>query len=164
MRRGRFVHRTLLVILICCRALSRISAQSGVDELFKASDAGQRRFDRSSRSEPMEQNAAVYEMSAVDTLPYYPGGETELFKRFHQNDVCRQEPGSQECVSMRVVVTFIVERDGTVTEPRSEREACPPLQAAALCALNNVGLWVPGRSGGKAVRVRMSMPVYYDLR
>ncbi len=154
---------TLLLALACI--FGRTSAQSSTDQLFKASDAGQRKFDQSvGPSGSLGSDGPVYDASAVDTLPRYPGGDAELFKQLRPIDRCKVLAGFDECLSTRVVVTFIVEKDGVVTSPRLLREACPALQAAALCAVMNLGKWVPGRLGGKTVRVQMTVPIIYDPR
>ena len=140
------------------------TGQSSVDQLFNASDAGQRTFDQSQQAGSPGASAIVYDASTVDTLPTYLGGDTALFKRLTHNDACAQANGLDGCVSTKVVVGFIVEKDGTVTSPKVLQEACPALRTAALCAIKNVGTWSPGWLHGEAVRVRMSVPIIYDLR
>lgn len=148
---------TLLLTLACI--LGRTSAQSSTDQLFKAADAGQQKFDQSVGQTGLED--PVYDMSGVDTLPEYPGGDVELYKRLHR---CEPPAGLEGCAYTRLYVTFIVEKDGIVNSPKLMREVCPALEAAAICAVMNLGKWLPGRLGGKTVRVQMTVPIIYDPR
>jgi protein TonB len=67
-----------------------------------------------------------------------------------------------------VIVQFVVDKDGQVTNPKALRNPCPGCGAAALAAveaMNEQGIrFVPGKQGGRAVRVRYHLPIKINLQ
>ncbi|WP_462266632.1 energy transducer TonB [Mucilaginibacter sp.] len=63
----------------------------------------------------------------------------------------------------RVVVTFVVERDGSVTDVKSLRGPSQSLQDEAIRAIKAYPKWTPGRQNGKSVRSQFTIPISYTL-
>ena len=71
-----------------------------------------------------------------------------------------QEKGIQG----RVIIQFVVERDGSITEPKVVRGVDPDLDKEALRVISIMPNWKPGMQKGKAVRVKYTLPVAYRLQ
>ena len=63
----------------------------------------------------------------------------------------------------RVIVQFIVEEDGTLTEGKVVKSVDPQLDAEALRVVRSMPNWTPGKQRGEAVRVRFTIPVSFKL-
>lgn len=93
----------------------------------------------------------------VEKMPEFPGGYNELMKFLRiplPSDIVL------ECgIQGRVIIQFIVEKDGTVTHPKVVRSVDPYLDRDALKLLGRMPRWIPGEQGGHKVRVKMAVPV-----
>lgn len=99
----------------------------------------------------------------AEQMPEYPGGMKELFK-FLQDNVKYPESAMKKNVQGRVIVQFVVEKDGTPTEFNVVRAVDPDLDAEALRVLKTMPKWKPGMQRGEAVRVKYTVPVAFQLQ
>jgi protein TonB len=98
----------------------------------------------------------------VEVMPEFPGGETELFRYF--NRTIRYPRMAQEVgLEGIVIIGFIVERDGTISNVHVKRGIGWGCDEEALRAVKNMPDWIPGRQGTQAVRVRYTVPVTFRL-
>ena len=98
----------------------------------------------------------------VEQMPEFPGGPAALMKWIGDNikyPAIAEENGIQG----RVVCTFIVERDGSVTDVQIARSIDPSLDKEAVRVLKKMPKWNPGKLNGKAVRVKYTVPVTFRL-
>ena len=108
-----------------------------------------------------ENKEKVYEKCEV--LPEYPGGIQAMMKFIGENQkypaeaVKRGEQG-------RVVVSFVVEKDGSLTDIEVTKHATPTLDEAAVETVKKMPKWKPGVQNGKKVRVKYTVPVMFRLR
>ena len=103
----------------------------------------------------------VYEV--VEQMPTFPGGDAALMKYLAENikyPVSAQKAKEQG----RVVVQFIVEKDGTVTVVKTVRSVTPALDAEAVRVIKAMPKWTPGKQGGQPVRVNYNVPVSFRLQ
>lgn len=103
----------------------------------------------------------VYEV--VEQMPTFPGGDAALMKYLAENikyPVSAQKAKEQG----RVVVQFIVEKDGTVTGVKTVRSVTPALDAEAVRVIKAMPKWTPGKQGGQPVRVNYNVPVSFRLQ
>lgn len=108
-----------------------------------------------------EEENKVFE--AVEQMPMFPGGNGALMKWLNDNvhyPVVAQENG----VSGRVVVSFIVERDGSITDVKVFKSIDPSLDKEAMRAARSMPNWVPGKQNGTTVRVKYNLPVAFRLQ
>lgn len=99
----------------------------------------------------------------VETMPEFPGGQQALFKFLNENvkyPVIAQENNIQG----RVIVQFVVERDGSVTDVQVVRSVDPSLDKEAKRVISSMPKWNPGKQRGKAVRVKYTVPVNFKLQ
>ena len=71
-----------------------------------------------------------------------------------------QETGSQG----KVIVQFVVDRDGTISNPEVVRGVDPYLDKEAIRVISSMPKWTPGVQNGKKVRVKFTVPVSFRLQ
>lgn len=109
--------------------------------------------------EPEEQT--IFEV--VENMPEFPGGNAALMQFLSKNikyPTIAQENGTQG----RVIVQFVVNRDGSVVDPVVVRSVDPYLDKEALRVIGQMPKWKPGMQRGKAVRVKYTVPVMFRLQ
>lgn len=99
----------------------------------------------------------------AEQMPEFPGGMKELLK-FLQDNLKYPENAMKNNVQGRVIVQFVVEKDGTLTEFKVARSVDPDLDAEALRVLQTMPKWKPGMQSGKIVRVKFTVPVSFKLQ
>lgn len=99
----------------------------------------------------------------AEQMPEFPGGMKELLK-FLQDNLKYPESAMKNNVQGRVIVQFVVEKDGTPTEFNVVRAVNPDLDAEALRVLKTMPKWKPGMQKGEAVRVKYTVPVTFRLQ
>ncbi|MFC4665607.1 energy transducer TonB [Falsiporphyromonas endometrii] len=99
----------------------------------------------------------------VEENPEFPGGAGELMKWLSKN-VRYPEAAIENNVSGRVIVQFVVEKDGSATDVKVVRGVDPSLDKEAIRVVSNMPKWKPGKQRGKPVRTRFTLPVVFQLR
>lgn len=99
----------------------------------------------------------------AEQMPEFPGGMKEMLK-FLQDNVKYPESAMKKNVQGRVIVQFVVEKDGTPTEFNVVRSVDPDLDAEALRVLKTMPKWKPGMQRGEVVRVKYTVPVAFKLQ
>lgn len=98
----------------------------------------------------------------VEESPEFPGGTNALMGYLRDNmvipDSCRENN-----IQGRVLVTFIVEKDGSITKPVVVKSVHPILDAEALRLVSAMPKWKPGRQNGQAQRVKFTIPINFRL-
>ena len=99
----------------------------------------------------------------VEAMPEFPGGTAALMKWLKDNmkypSIC-QDNGIQG----RVIVQFVVNKDGSIVDPVVARSVDPYLDKEALRVVKAMPKWKPGEQRGKAVRVKFTLPVQFRLQ
>jgi TonB family protein len=98
----------------------------------------------------------------VEDSPVFPGGDEAKQKYLVQNITYPQEARKQG-IQGTVYVTFVIDKDGSVTNSKVLRGVHPLLDAEALRVVNGMPAWNPGKQQGKAVRVQFNMPIKFSL-
>ena len=111
--------------------------------------------------EPKPEVEKVFEV--VEQMPSFPGGDKALLEYLSNNikyPVVAQENGVQG----RVVVSFVVEKDGSITDVKVVRSVDPSLDKEAARVVKSMPRWIPGKQNGSAVRVKYNVPVSFKLQ
>ena len=95
-----------------------------------------------------------------EEMPSFPGGPSAMMSWLSENKRY-PEAARQQGITGRVVVAFIVEADGTLSDLRVSRPVDPLLDEEAVRLVRNMPRWKPGRIGGKPVRCRMTLPIAF---
>jgi TonB family protein len=98
----------------------------------------------------------------VEQMPEYPGGMEELMK-FLQRNVKYPKEAQEQGKQGRVVVQFVVNKDGSITDAKIVKSVDPQLDAEALRVVNAMPNWTPGKQRGKEVRTYFTIPVTFRL-
>ncbi len=102
----------------------------------------------------------IYETCEV--LPQFPGGNDNLFLWLAE-EVRYPKEAEAKSIEGRVLVHFIVEKDGSVSSPTIMQSVDPLLDAEALRVVGKMPKWTPGKLKGKVVRVSFTLPVHFKL-
>ena len=110
---------------------------------------------------PVREETKVWDV--VEQMPSFKGGDQALMnyltKSIHYPAIA-EENGIQG----RVVCTFVVERDGSITDIKVVRSVDPSLDKEAVRVLKAMPKWIPGKQNGSAVRVKFTLPVTFKLQ
>jgi len=108
-----------------------------------------------------EEETKVFDV--VEQMPSFPGGPSALMQYLNSNikyPVVAEENGVQG----RVVCTFVVEKDGSITDVRVVKSVDPSLDKEAVRVVKGMPKWIPGKQNGSAVRVKYTVPVTFRLQ
>ena len=99
----------------------------------------------------------------VDQMPAFPGGAAAMFQWLSSN---LQYPtvAEENGVQGRVIVTFVVERDGSITDVKVVKAVDPSLDKEAVRLVKSMPKWNPGKQKGQAVRVKYTAPITFRLQ
>ncbi|MES2378566.1 MAG: TonB family protein [Bacteroidota bacterium] len=107
-----------------------------------------------------DETGKVY--NQVDRQPGFPGG-LEAFGKYLSNTIRYPKEDRENGTSGRVICSFIVEADGTLTEIRSVRAPSETMAKEAVRAMSVSPKWTPGIKDGHAVRVNYTVPIAFQL-
>ena len=103
----------------------------------------------------------VYEV--CEQMPIYEGGDAALLKYLREN-LKYPDKTKDRGVQGRLVIGFIVEKDGSLTAVKVLRPVDIDLDAEVLRLVKGRPKWIPGRQNGKRVRVRYLLPIHICLQ
>ena len=109
-------------------------------------------------AEPASPEPKVYDM--VEKMPSFPGGSEALKEYLKKNT---RYPNPDACIQGRVVVVFVVDEKGNLSDVKVARSVEPSLDAEAVRVVKSMPRWNPGIEKGKAVKVRYTLPVTFRL-
>lgn len=113
-------------------------------------------------SAPLDANTdEVFKVVEVD--PEFPGGEEALYKYLAEN-IKYPIMAKNNKVEGRVYITFVIEKDGTVSDAKVLRSVNEELDAEALRVINAMPKWKPGTQRGVPVRVQYNIPISFKLQ
>lgn len=101
--------------------------------------------------------------TVVEQMPMYPGGDAALMGYLRDN-IHYPTIAAENGVQGRVVVGFVVERDGSITDVKILRGVDPSLDREAMRVVKSMPRWNPGKQNGSAVRVKYQVPVSFRLQ
>ena len=109
------------------------------------------------QEEPKDEN---HIFGVVEQMPSFPGGNKALMKFLDDN---LRYPAEARAMGIqgRVVVTFVVERDGNIDSIKVVKKVSPELDREALRVIRLMPKWNPGKQNGKTVRTKYTIPVIF---
>ena len=137
-----------LILLVIVIAPARANAQD------KRGKATQTRKDTTTDDK-------VYEV--CEQMPIFEGGDAALLKYLREN-LKYPDNTKDRGVQGRLVIGFIVEKDGSLTDVKVLRPVDIDLDAEVLRVIKGMPKWIPGRQNGKRVRVRYLLPIHICLQ
>ena len=107
------------------------------------------------------QEAEIF--TVVESMPEFPGGQGKLMQYLAKN-IEYPQIARESGIQGRVFVTFVVEKDGSVTDVRVLRGIGGGCDEEAVRVVKSMPKWVPGKQRGKPVRVQFNLPVKFTLQ
>ena len=98
----------------------------------------------------------------VENMPEFPGGLNACLK-FLADHVAYPKEAAEKKIQGRVIVQFVVMKDGSIANARVIRSVDPLLDAEALRVIGLMPKWKPGTQRGQAVNVKFTMPITFRL-
>ena len=159
----------LLILFSNCANKAESGASTG--EVKKDSSAVVKIDDRNQDTKEMgemskakagevKNDSTIY--NVVENMPNFPGGQSALLAYLGKEieyPTIAQEKGVQG----RVIVEFVVGKDGSISEAKIVRSVDPYLDKEALRVINKMPKWEPGTNKGKPVNVKFTLPVMFRL-
>ena len=136
---------------------SEYIAQDSVDESISNLNSNRAKIKKHVHQKKHNEEK-VYEV--VEQMPSFPGGQEALMTYINNNIKYPDEV----CGQGRVVVSFIVEKDGSITNATIRRSVDPAFDREALRVISSMPKWIPGKNNGRKVRVRFNVPVQFKLQ
>ena len=99
----------------------------------------------------------------VEEPPRFPGGDSALYMYLCMN-LSYPDAARENKIEGMVVVLFVVEKDGSVSNVRVLRDIGGGCGEAAVEVVKNMPRWEPGRQAGKAIRTQFSLPLKFELK
>ena len=99
----------------------------------------------------------------VEEMPEFPGGMPALIE-FLQTNIKYPKDAVKQDVGGRVMVMFVVETDGSISNVRVARKVFPSLDEEAVRVVKAMPKWKPGKEKGRAVRVNFTLPVVFSTK
>ena len=111
-------------------------------------------------NDPAAEQGEVFQV--VEEQPMFPGGMQELMK-FMQTNIRYPKEAQERGIQGRVIVQFVVNKDGSISEECVVRSVDSQLDAEAIRIIRSMPNWTPGKQRGEPVRVRFTLPVSFRL-
>jgi TonB family protein len=111
-------------------------------------------------AQPVAAPADVY--NTVADLPAFPGG-FEALSKFLATNIKYPKDAREKGIEGRVICTFVIETDGTLSNIKVSRSVSPDVDEEAMRVLKLSPNWIPGKQAGKTVRVQYSIPISFKL-
>jgi len=115
----------------------------------------------SAPKEEEEETAEVFFI--VEDMPEFPGGEAAL-RAYIANSIKYPVIAQENGIQGKVYVTFVVGKDGSVSNATIARGVDPSIDKEALRVVNSLPKWKPGKQRGKAVNVSYTVPINFVLQ
>lgn len=112
---------------------------------------------------PKVEDEQPVSIAMVEQKPEFPGGEAAMYKWLSDN-IVYPSAASEEGVQGRVVVEFVVGKDGSISNVKVVRPRHPALDKEALRVVKAMPNWLPGRNNGQPVKVTYTLPVTFKLQ
>ena len=106
-------------------------------------------------------NEKIYDV--VEIPPSFPGGQAALLA-WIASHVNYPQKAMESRIEGRIIVGFVIECDGSVSQAKIIRSVDPLLDDEAIRVVMGMPKWTPGRQNGKNVRVKYNVPVNFRLQ
>lgn len=99
----------------------------------------------------------------VEQMPSFRGGQQKLMEYLAENTRYPKEL-AEACIQGRVIVTFVVEKDGSISNVKVAKSLDPLLDKEAVRVVSAMPKWIPGKQNGVTYRVKYTLPVTFRLQ
>lgn len=111
---------------------------------------------------PTETNLQIFG-DVMEQMPSFPGGYRALME-WMENNVEYPAEYAETCVQGRVVISFMVEKDGSITDAKIVKSLDSTFDQAALRAVKAMPKWIPGTMNGQRVKTKYTIPIIFKAK
>ena len=151
MKREKFV---MMIVVLLMMTVGNIACAQNVPLIIDPDKVDQYLAER-------KDTINVYD--CVEQMPSFPGGSQKL-KEFIEENLRYPKELEETCVQGRVIVRFIVERNGKLSNVKVVKSVHPALDKEAIRIVKLMPRWIPGRQNGITVRVKCYIPIIFRLK
>ena len=135
--------------------------------LLSLNSCGNEMYDQINTSEEAEiirGKEPIFEFvgQIVEQMPTFPGGTATLMKFLSEN-MKYPEQAEKDGIQGRVICTFFVEKDGSISDISVAKSVHPQLDAEAVRVLSLMPKWIPGKRNGEFAKVKYTFPITFRL-
>lgn len=159
-REGKFQIEVSMGDKITASYVGYESKTIGVSKIYSESTKSDGYYIGLKKETEADEPEKVYDV--VEQMPAYPGSPSALYE-FLSKSIQYPEEAEKAGKQGRVIATFVVEKDGSITNARVVKTLDPLLDAEALRVINAMPKWNPGMQNGVAVRCKYTVPVTFHL-
>lgn len=154
----RYIERQLNVRRQLGKAVTIVGLSAGIAALTGCGSGGGHLAQPSGMMIPPEPTEQVF--GDVDQLQIasFRGGQKALMEWIENNTNYPDD----ECHSGRVVVTFTINKDGSISDAKVVKSVCPELDKEALRVVNAMPKWYPAKNNGQSVKTKYSVPITFS--
>ena len=99
----------------------------------------------------------------VEEMPQFPGGSSAMFQ-YISSSIKYPVKAEENGIQGRVVCTFVVDTDGSISDVKVVKSVDPTLDKEAKRIVQEMPKWIPGKQDGAPVRVKYTVPVTFRLQ
>lgn len=136
--------------------------KKGDNDIYSKKEQNEKESKSKEEQNESESNK-IFNGDDVDQQPSFPGG-TNALNTFIVSNLKYPVFAQEEGIQGRVVVKFIVEKDGSISNVEVDRSVNPVLDNEAMRVVKAMPKWIPGQINGKAVKVECSHPFVFQLQ
>lgn len=109
-----------------------------------------------------DKDNTIYNAAGIDVKPEFPGGMEKLHKFINQNYIIPKDKPAD--IKGKVYVTFIIEKDGSLSEIKTIKDIGYGTGAEAIRIMKKCPKWIPGKINNNPIRVLYSIPIYANTK
>ena len=117
-----------------------------------------------SNKEEEEEIEEFIPFSIVEDKPTFQGGDANTFTKWVYGNIVYPELAIENGIQGRVTVQFTIDKDGSVKDVKVLRGADSTLDKEAVRVISSSPKWTPGKQRGKAVKVKYTFPIIFQMR
>lgn len=136
------------------------SAEQVSEDLIKTQEENQSEEVAEETSKSASVEETVFDI--VEQMPEFPGGYVKL-KKYLDSHLKYPEVAQENGIQGNVIVQFVVNTDGSISDAQVVRRLDPSCDEEALRLINSMPRWTPGKQDGKDVRVKYTVPITFKL-
>lgn len=159
-REGKFQIEVSMGDNITASYVGYESKTIGVSKVYSESSKSGEYYIGLHKDTEADDSEKVYDV--VEQMPEFSNGQAALFE-YLSKSIQYPEESRKKGIQGRVIATFVVEKDGSISNARVVKSVNPDLDTEALRVINAMPNWNPGKQNGKAVRTKYTVPVTFKL-
>lgn len=147
------------------RVTSNVEVDKGTDDInVSAAKEEVKVVDEPKKEEPKPEPKKTEEIfKSAEQMPQFPGGDAALMKYINSH-IHYPAAAEENNIQGRVVVQFVVEKDGSVGQVKVARSVDRSLDNEAVRVVKSLPKFIPGKQNGQPVRVWYTLPVTFKLQ